>query len=95
MTFSGGAVVPVTVNYATANGTAAAGSDYTATSGTLTFKPGVTPDNQRADVNARRLRANERRFTVTLSNAVGATSRGDLECTIYTTRIRSMMLTVR
>ena len=27
---------------ATANGTATAGSDYTATSGTLTFSPGVT-----------------------------------------------------
>jgi len=31
----------VTVSYATANGTAAAGSDYTATSGTLTFPPGT------------------------------------------------------
>ncbi len=30
----------VSVNYATANGTAAAGFDYTATSGTLTFQPG-------------------------------------------------------
>ncbi len=30
----------VTVNYATADGTALAGSDYTATSGTLTFAPG-------------------------------------------------------
>jgi CSLREA domain-containing protein len=32
----------VTVNYATANGTATAGSDYVATSGTLTFTPGQT-----------------------------------------------------
>lgn len=32
----------VTVNYATANFTATAGSDYVATSGTLTFAPGVT-----------------------------------------------------
>jgi chitinase len=32
---------PVTVAYATANGTAAAGSDYTASSGTLTFDAGV------------------------------------------------------
>ena len=30
----------VTVRYATANGTATAGSDYTAVSGTLTFAPG-------------------------------------------------------
>jgi aryl-phospho-beta-D-glucosidase BglC (GH1 family) len=33
---------PVKVAYATANGTAAAGSDYTAVSGTLTFDVGVT-----------------------------------------------------
>lgn len=34
--------VPITVDFATADGTATAGSDYTATSGTLTFTPGVT-----------------------------------------------------
>jgi len=32
----------VTVRYSTANGTATAGSDYTAASGTLTFTPGTT-----------------------------------------------------
>ena len=32
----------VTVNYTTVDGTATAGSDYTATSGTLTFQPGET-----------------------------------------------------
>ena len=31
---------PITVNYATANGTALAGTNYTATSGMLTFAPG-------------------------------------------------------
>jgi hypothetical protein len=32
----------INVQYSTANGTALAGSDYTATTGTLTFNPGVT-----------------------------------------------------
>jgi hypothetical protein len=32
----------VTVNYATANGTATAGADYVSTNGTLTFLPGQT-----------------------------------------------------
>src|SRR5437667_377497 len=32
----------VTVNYATANGTATAGTDYVSTNGTLTFVPGQT-----------------------------------------------------
>ncbi|MBK7238113.1 MAG: hypothetical protein IPI02_21845 [Sterolibacteriaceae bacterium] len=32
----------MTVNYATADGTATAGADYTASTGTLTFAPGET-----------------------------------------------------
>lgn len=39
---TGGASGTVTVNYATTSISAAAGSDYTATSGTLTFAPGET-----------------------------------------------------
>ena len=35
----------VTLQYATADGTAVAGSDYTAVSGTLTFAPGETVKN--------------------------------------------------
>ena len=42
VTLSPASTGPVTVKYATANGTALAGSDYTATSGTLTFTPGQT-----------------------------------------------------
>ncbi len=35
-------VLPVSVNYATADGTATAGSDYTSTTGQLVFQPGQT-----------------------------------------------------
>ena len=34
--------LPVTVNYATSDGTATAGEDYSATDGSLTFMPGDT-----------------------------------------------------
>ncbi|BCM93925.1 hypothetical protein IAD21_05820 [Abditibacteriota bacterium] len=40
VTLTNDSSVPVTVNYATANGTAIAGRDYNVTSGTLTFNPG-------------------------------------------------------
>jgi hypothetical protein len=42
VTRTGGGNGTFTVHYATSNGTAHAGTDYTATSGTLTFNPGVT-----------------------------------------------------
>jgi len=42
VSLSTASLVPVTVAYATANGTATAGSDYTATSGTLTFAANET-----------------------------------------------------
>src|SRR4029079_1160246 len=42
VSLSGQGSWPVTVQYATANGTATAGSDYTGTSGSLTFAPGQT-----------------------------------------------------
>lgn len=42
VTLSNPSYQTITVAYATANGTATAGSDYTATSGTVTFNPGDT-----------------------------------------------------
>jgi hypothetical protein len=42
VTLSVSSVQTVTVAYATTNGTAESGPDYTSTSGTLTFDPGVT-----------------------------------------------------
>ena len=42
VTLSAASTTPVTVNYATTDGTATAGIDYTAQSGTVTFAPGQT-----------------------------------------------------
>jgi chitinase len=42
VTLTGATTVPATVNYTTVDGTALAGSDYTAASGVLTFAPGET-----------------------------------------------------
>jgi hypothetical protein len=42
---SGASAQTITVNYATSNGSATAGSDYTAASGTLTFNPGNLSKN--------------------------------------------------
>ena len=50
VTLSGPSSATVTVSYQTADGTAQAGSDYVAASGTLTFSPGITSaDHPRDD----------------------------------------------
>lgn len=50
VTLSAASTSTVTVPYVTANGTATAGSDFTATSGTLTFAPGETQKTVVVDV---------------------------------------------
>ena len=73
VTLSKASTSPVTVNFATANGTATAGSDYVAKTGTLTFAAGETTKTiSIAAVGDTAVEANEG-FTVVLSNAVGAT----------------------
>ncbi|WP_197491106.1 Calx-beta domain-containing protein [Planctomyces sp. SH-PL62] len=63
---------PVTVEYATASGTALADSDFTAASSTLTFAPGVTTRTVFVrTVNDSQAEANET-FTLNLSNPFGA-----------------------
>jgi hypothetical protein len=64
---------PVTVNYATANGTATAGADYTATSGTLSFDPGEASKTVSVDVRADGTAEPRERFTLTLSAPTNAT----------------------
>jgi uncharacterized protein len=63
---------PVTVAYATADGTAVAGSDYAAASGTLTFAPGQTATTINVVLPDDSVFEGTETFTVTLSGPVGA-----------------------
>ncbi len=63
----------VTVGYATSNGTATTGTDYVATSGTVTFAPGVTSQMVHVSVVGDTVAESNETFTVTLSNPSGAT----------------------
>jgi len=73
VTLTGSTSTTATVSYATSNGTAVAGSDYIATSGTLTFAPGVTSQTFSVPiVNDAIFEANES-LSLTLSNPVSAT----------------------
>src|SRR5205814_2734277 len=64
----------VTVNYATADGTATAPSDYVSIpSTTLTFTPGQTTKTIAVSVNGDIVDENDETFTVNLSNPTNAT----------------------
>jgi len=63
----------VTVDYATADGTATAGSDYQSISGTLTFNPGETTKTIDISVFGDQTPESDETFTVTLSNPTNAT----------------------
>jgi Calx-beta domain/RTX calcium-binding nonapeptide repeat (4 copies) len=65
--------VRVSVAYATADGTATAGSDYTATSGTLVFAPGQTSKTVAVPILGDTGYEPDEMFSVTLSNPVDAT----------------------
>ncbi|MEL7314787.1 MAG: Calx-beta domain-containing protein, partial [Cyanobacteria bacterium J06559_3] len=62
----------ITVDYATADGTALAGSDYTATSGTLTFAPGDVNQTVTVNITDDADPESDQTFQVDLSNAVNA-----------------------
>jgi probable HAF family extracellular repeat protein len=72
VTLSAASDVPVTVVFATANGTAKAGEDYNATSGTLTFAPGETSKTITVVVRGDKKREEDETFFVDLSSAFGA-----------------------
>ncbi len=64
--------LPVTVKYATTNGSATAGSDYSAVSGILTFAPGTTTQNVSVPIQGDQFAEQTETFTVNLSEAVNA-----------------------
>jgi reprolysin-like metallo-peptidase family M12B/Calx-beta domain-containing protein len=73
VTLSGPSAGVVTVAYATADGTATAGTDYTAATGTLTFAPGVTSQNVTVSVISDLLDEANETFFVNLSAPTGGT----------------------
>ena len=68
VTLSAASDQTVTVDYATADGSATAGSDYQAASGTLTFAPGETSKTITVLVNGDRLAEPNETFVVNLSS---------------------------
>ena len=80
VTLDPAATAAVTVDYATADGTATAGLDYTATSGTLTFQPGETSKTVSVPITDDAVDDGGETLTLTLSSASGA-DLGDAEAT--------------
>jgi len=63
----------ISVNYATADGTAVAGTNYTQTSGTLVFPVGVTSETIDVPITTVATAGPTKTFTMNLSSASGAT----------------------
>ena len=72
VTLSKSRFTPTTVDYATSDGTATAGSDYTSTSGRLTFAPLETSKTVSVPVQDDAHDEGSETLTLTLSNASGA-----------------------
>src|SRR5262249_25405125 len=73
VSLSAAATSAVTVAYATSNGTATAGSDYTAASGNLTFAPGETSKMIHVAVTGDTAVEGNETVNLTLSSPNGAT----------------------
>jgi hypothetical protein len=71
-TLSTASGLTVTVNYATSNGTALAGSDYVTASGTLTFSPGLLTRTFAVPITDDSLDESDETVVLTLSNPVNA-----------------------
>ena len=70
----------VTINYSTTDGTATAGSDYTSGSGTLAIVAGQTSGTIVVPVISDDTAEGPENFTLTLSDASGATRKNKQHC---------------
>ncbi|HUR40001.1 MAG TPA: CehA/McbA family metallohydrolase [Verrucomicrobiae bacterium] len=73
VSLTGTSAVPVTVRYATTDGTAKAGTDYASATGTLVFAPGELAKTLAVSINGDTIAEDDETFIVTLSQPVGAT----------------------
>ncbi|MEY2516686.1 MAG: hypothetical protein QOJ89_4044, partial [bacterium] len=85
LTLSAAAAGGETVAWATSNGTATAGSDYTAASGTVTFAAGATSATINVTVLGDATVEPNETFTVTLSNPTGGLTLGTSSATVTIT----------
>jgi len=76
VTRSNGSAGIVTVDYATSDGTATGGVDYTGQSGTLTFQDGEVSNSITITINDDTDYEGDENFTVTLSNPLGGATLG-------------------
>jgi CSLREA domain-containing protein len=72
VTLSAASTQTVTVQFATADGTATAGSDYVAAGGTLTFNPGITSQPVNVTINGDTVVEPGETFFVNLTNPTNA-----------------------
>lgn len=73
VTLNGTSDVPVTIKYATTDGSAKAGQDYTAKSGELTIAKGLTSGTVSVPITNDALDENDENFTFSLTDATNAT----------------------
>jgi WD40 repeat protein len=73
VTLDSASTSPVSVNYATANGTAVAGTDFTQTSGTLVFPAGTTSETISVPITTIATGGPTKTFTMNLSSPMNAT----------------------
>jgi cytochrome oxidase Cu insertion factor (SCO1/SenC/PrrC family) len=76
VTRTGGSSGEVKVNYSTADASASAGNDYTATIGTLTFPDGVTSQSFSVSIFDDAVYEGDEQFSLQLTNATGGASLG-------------------